>query len=177
MAEIQENQSIDEEIGNSKVGGPNNKRVLYNRRIALALIIMNKLKPLQVDVSTAYLHAKLDDEVYMEAIPGYPLPPGKVYRLLKALYGLPQSGRIWNKTFERFIKSLGFVNIREDVCIFILAREGRVVAILALYVDDFLIGTDSDDTEAWLIKEITKVFKLTQQPIYSIPLYSTIDSY
>mgnify|MGYP003303572414 CR=1 FL=1 len=50
-------------------------------RIALALIIMNKLKPLQVDVSTAYLHAKLDDEVYMEAIPGYPLPPGKVYRL------------------------------------------------------------------------------------------------
>ena len=37
-------------------------------RITLALIIMNKLKPLQVDVSTAYLHAKLDDEVYMEAI-------------------------------------------------------------------------------------------------------------
>ena len=129
-------------------------------RIALALIIMNKLKPLQVDVSTAYLHAKLDDEVYMEAIPGYPLPPGKVYRLLKALYGLPQSGRIWNKTFERFIKSLGFVNIREDVCVFILAREGRVVAILALYVDDFLIGTDSDDAEAWLIKDITKVFKI-----------------
>ena len=32
---------------------------------------MNKLKPLQVDVSTAYLHVKLDDEVYMEAIPGY----------------------------------------------------------------------------------------------------------
>ena len=57
-------------------------------RIALALIIMNKLKPLQVDVSTSYLHAKLDDKVYMEAIPGYPLPPGKVYRLLKALYGL-----------------------------------------------------------------------------------------
>ena len=48
----------------------------------------------------------------------------------------------------------------EDVCIFILAREGRVVAILALYVDDFLIGTDSDDTEAWLIKEITKLFKI-----------------
>ena len=129
-------------------------------RIALALIIMNKLKPLQVDVSTAYLHAKLDDKVYMEAIPGYPLPPGKVYRLLKALYGLPQSGRIWNKTFERFIKSLGFVNIREDVCVFILAREGRVVAILALYVDDFLIGTDSDNAEAWLIKETTKTLKI-----------------
>ena len=35
-----------------------------------------------------------------------------------------------------------------------------MVAILALYVDDFLIGTDSDDTEAWLIKDITKVFKI-----------------
>ena len=46
-----------------------------------------------------------------------------------------------------------------DLSIRLLAREGRVVAILALYVDDFLIGTDSDNTEAWLIKEITKVFK------------------
>ena len=35
-----------------------------------------------------------------------------------------------------------------------------MVAILALYVDDFLIGTDSDDAEAWLIKEITMVFKI-----------------
>ena len=129
-------------------------------RMALALIIASKLKPLQVDVGAARLHAKLNDKVYMEATPGCPLPPSKVYRVLKALYGLPQSGRAWSKTFERLIESLGFVSIREDVCVLILAREGKVVAILALYVDDFLIGTDSDNAEAWLIKETTKTLKI-----------------
>ena len=129
-------------------------------RIALALIVMNKLKPLQVDVNTAYLQAELKDEVYMEGIPGFELPPGKVYRLLKSLYGLPQAGRNWNKKFEAHLKSLGFVNIREDLCIFILAREGRIVAIFAVYVDDFLIGTDSDETEKWLLDNIVREFKI-----------------
>ena len=34
-------------------------------RITLALIILNKLKPLQVDVTTAYLQAELDDDVFL----------------------------------------------------------------------------------------------------------------
>jgi len=90
-------------------------------RITLALIILNKLKPLQVDVTTAYLQAELDDDVYMGSIPGWKLPYNKIWKLLKSLYGLPQAGRNWNKKFERFLILLGFINIREDRCIFILS--------------------------------------------------------
>ncbi|GBN85561.1 Retrovirus-related Pol polyprotein from transposon TNT 1-94 [Araneus ventricosus] len=46
------------------------------------------------DVKTAYLHS--EEEVYMTTPPGYEMETeGKVYRLKKSIYGLPQSGRNW----------------------------------------------------------------------------------
>jgi len=129
-------------------------------RIAIALIILLRLKPLQLDVNTAFLHAELDEDIYMFAIPGYPLPSGKCYKLLKSLYGLPQAGRNWNKKFESFLLGLGFFNLREDLCLFILVRDGVIIVIFAMYVDDFLLGTDSDETEEWLLKCIMEDYDI-----------------
>ena len=50
--------------------------------------------------------------------------------------------------------------LREDRCIFILVRGGVIIAIFSLYVDDFLIGTDSDETEIWLITSIQKEYEI-----------------
>lgn len=49
------------------------------------------------DVKTAYLHGTLKEIVYLEPPPGFEnrLDKGNIYRLKKALYGLPQSGRNW----------------------------------------------------------------------------------
>ena len=66
---------------------------IQSLRLVIALIIYFGLKPCQVDVYTAYLHADLDEDIFVPEIPGYQLPPGKVYEFLKSLYGLPQAGR------------------------------------------------------------------------------------
>ena len=52
----------------------------------------------QMDVTTAFLYAPLDEEVYMEQPEGTMLSgsEGKVMGLLKCLYGLKQSPRQWN---------------------------------------------------------------------------------
>ena len=49
----------------------------------------------QVDVTTAFLYAPLEEEVYMEQPEGTVKEgdQGKVMRLLKCLYGLKQSPR------------------------------------------------------------------------------------
>ncbi len=47
-------------------------------RLVLALIALHELKPLKVDVTTAYLQAELHDVVYMGYIPRWPLTHGKV---------------------------------------------------------------------------------------------------
>ena len=120
-------------------------------RIACALIIKLKMKPLQIDVNTAYVQSELEEDIYMWGIPGYPLPRGKCYKLLRSLYGLPQSGRNWNLLIIQYLRSIHFVQIREDLCLLILVIDGVVVALIALYVDDFLIGTDTEEREIWLL--------------------------
>ena len=53
----------------------------------------------QMDVKSAYLYGKLDDNerIYMKAPPGIDIgvKPGQVLRLKLALYGLKQAGRRW----------------------------------------------------------------------------------
>ena len=120
-------------------------------RLVIALIIHFGLKPCQVDVHTAYLHAPIDEDIYVSEMPGYPLPPGKVFKLLKSLYGLPQAGRNWNDLLDAFLKSLGFQPLQEDPCIYVLIEGGRIAAIFAVYVDDFVIGSDSTRREIWIL--------------------------
>ena len=52
----------------------------------------------QMDVTTAFLYADVEEEVYLEIPEGmFDVDmAGKVLRLLKALYGLKQSPRMWN---------------------------------------------------------------------------------
>ena len=59
-------------------------------RFLLAQIIGLRYKLHQMDVVTAFLHGKLDEEIYMHLPEGY-ATAGKVTHLLKSLYRLKQS--------------------------------------------------------------------------------------
>ncbi|GJU70973.1 putative ribonuclease H-like domain-containing protein [Tanacetum coccineum] len=51
----------------------------------------------QMDVKSAFLYGKIDEEVYVSQPPGFldPKSPQKVYKVVKALYGLHQAPRAW----------------------------------------------------------------------------------
>ncbi|GKB02551.1 putative ribonuclease H-like domain-containing protein [Tanacetum coccineum] len=51
----------------------------------------------QMDVKSAFLYGKIDKEVYVSQPPGFidPKNPQKVYKVVKALYGLHQAPRAW----------------------------------------------------------------------------------
>jgi hypothetical protein len=60
-------------------------------------------------VDTAFLYAKLKEELYMlppEGMEG--IPEGKVLRLLKSSYGSKQSPMNFNNTINECIESMGF---------------------------------------------------------------------
>ncbi|GKA12607.1 putative ribonuclease H-like domain-containing protein [Tanacetum coccineum] len=52
----------------------------------------------QMDVKSAFLYGKIDEEVYVSQPPGFqdPKHPKKVYKVVKALYGLHQAPRAWS---------------------------------------------------------------------------------
>ncbi|GKD92889.1 putative ribonuclease H-like domain-containing protein, partial [Tanacetum coccineum] len=51
----------------------------------------------QMDVKSAFLYGNITEEVYVKQPPGFedPSHPNKVYRVVKALYGLHQAPRAW----------------------------------------------------------------------------------
>ncbi|GKD31726.1 putative ribonuclease H-like domain-containing protein [Tanacetum coccineum] len=51
----------------------------------------------QMDVKSAFLYGKINEEVYVSQPPGFidPKYPKKVYKVVKALYGLHQAPRAW----------------------------------------------------------------------------------
>ncbi|GJR17684.1 putative ribonuclease H-like domain-containing protein [Tanacetum coccineum] len=64
----------------------------------------------EMDVKSAFLYGKIDEEVYESQPPGFQDPkyPEKVYKVVKALYGLHQAPRAWYATLSTFSLKNGY---------------------------------------------------------------------
>ena len=75
----------------------------------------------QMDVTTAFLHGELKEDIYMNQPQGFEVSKGEselVCKLRKSLYGLKQSPRQWNKIFDSFVTSIGFNRSYFDTCLY-----------------------------------------------------------
>jgi len=125
-------------------------------RVLLAIAVQCNLKAIQFDVSTAYLNSDLEKTTYMRIPDGLEVnDKNAVLKLNKAIYGLKQSGRCWNRKFEDFLKNLGFLQSNADKCVYIATIDNKKI-YLALYVDDGLIL--APDTN--VLNKITDSLKL-----------------
>ncbi|GKE42247.1 ribonuclease H-like domain, reverse transcriptase, RNA-dependent DNA polymerase [Tanacetum coccineum] len=88
-------------------------------RLLLAIAANNKWEVHHLDVKSAFLHGELKEEVYVTQPEGFTKKgnDGKVYRLIKALYGLRQAPRAWNiKLDNAFVGSMIIhTNLNNDV--------------------------------------------------------------
>lgn len=114
-------------------------------RIILAMVATFDLHLHQMDVVTAFLYGKLQEDVYMEQPEGFISDENqdKVCHLSKALYGLKQAPREWNKVIDKFFsEELGMTRNTADACVY-MKRENGHVTLVALYVDDLLIASSN----------------------------------
>ncbi|EEB90715.1 hypothetical protein MPER_11042, partial [Moniliophthora perniciosa FA553] len=115
----------------------------------LALAALKDWSISAVDVKSAFLYGKLDEEIYMEQPEGF-IARGqerKVLRLRRAIYGLRQAALVWWKALTQSMKDLGFKHLSSDAGIFICHQDGSYV-IAIIYIDDALFLGPNEDLVA-----------------------------
>jgi hypothetical protein len=114
-----------------------------------------------LDVPTAYIHAAYPDDeseegkifiklnpheskILVELHPEYKqylLPDGgMVVQLLKVLYGLLDSAKLWNDEFTNTLTQDGYIQNEYDACVFNKVVDEVQVSSVYVHVDDLING-------------------------------------
>nr|GEX47891.1 hypothetical protein [Tanacetum cinerariifolium] len=125
----------------------------------------------QIDVKSAFLYGTIKEEVYICQPPGFEDPDylDKVYKVVKALYGLHQAPRAWYETLANYL-------LENDLCKafekhmkdkFQMSSMGELTFFLGLQVkqkkDGIFISHDK------YVAEILRKFRLTDGKSASTP--------
>jgi hypothetical protein len=113
--------------------------------VILALAAEHNLDVQQMDVKSTYLNGELKEEILMEAPPGFEIPAGMVLRLVKAVYGTKQGGRVWYEEIRDKLGFMGYQHTEADHAVFTRTHNGAL-SIIALYVDDITMASKDIET-------------------------------
>ena len=130
-------------------------------RLLLAIGAHYDLEIHQMDVKTAFLNGDLEHEIYMCQPEGHRVEGQEqlVCKLNKSLYGLKQAGRSWYEKIDALLFKFGFTKLATDNCIYI-KRSNDYLIIIALYVDDLLILSDSIPKLKQFKQELANTFEM-----------------
>nr|GEX20823.1 zinc finger, CCHC-type [Tanacetum cinerariifolium] len=88
-------------------------------RLLIVMASIHNLIIHQMDVKTAFLNGKLDEDVYMNQPQGFIMSENKnkVCKLIESLYGLKQATKQWHQKFDEVILSNGYLLNQADKCV------------------------------------------------------------
>jgi Reverse transcriptase (RNA-dependent DNA polymerase) len=92
------------------------------------------LEMIQYEAVNAFVHAKLDEKIYMRMPKGY-RKFGKILILNRALYCLRGSPILWQETFYASLLEIGFKPVSHEPCC--LTYEG---ILIFFYVEDIVVA-------------------------------------
>ncbi|GJX44831.1 putative ribonuclease H-like domain-containing protein [Tanacetum coccineum] len=135
-------------------------RLLQSNKLWLFLAFASYMGFLvyQMDAKSSFLYGKIEEEVYVHQPPGFvdPAHPNKVYKVVKALYGLHQAPRAWYETLFSFLLKNGFRRVMHKR--FQMSSMGELTFFLGLQVkqqpDGIFISQDK------YVVDILKKFEL-----------------
>jgi len=114
----------------------------------------------QLDLTNAFLHGDLHEEIYMIPPPGYGKQrETRVCRLQKSLYGLKQASRNWFFKLSSVLLAAGFRHSHADHSLFTLSR-GTSFTLVLVYVDDLLVAGNDLSVISKLKSFLAQTFKI-----------------
>ncbi|GKA45061.1 putative ribonuclease H-like domain-containing protein [Tanacetum coccineum] len=147
-------------------------------RLFLAYASFKDFMVYQMDVKSAFLYGKIEEEVYVCQPPGFEDPdfPDRVYKVEKALYGLHQAPRAWYETLSTYLLDNGFQRGKIDKTLFIKRHKGDIL-LVQVYVDDIIFSLTKKQKKDGIfisqdkyVVEILKKFGFTKVKTSSITM-------
>ncbi|GKC21130.1 putative ribonuclease H-like domain-containing protein, partial [Tanacetum coccineum] len=132
-------------------------------RLFLAYASFKNFVVYQMDVKSAFLYGKIEEEVYVCQPPRFEDSefPDRVYKVEKTLYRLHQAPRVWYETLSTYLLENGFQRGKIDKTLFIRRDKGLQVQQKK---DGIFISQDK------YVGEILKKFGFTEVKTASTPM-------
>jgi hypothetical protein len=130
-------------------------------KIVLAMSTILDMEVHQMDVCTAFLNGKLEEEIFMQEPEGYKstTKTNQTCKLLRSIYGLKQAGRIWYQLLDGFLKENGFRRCHKEYCIYI-QKDDSATTIIVVYVDDLTIASTNLERIVSIKKALSSRFEM-----------------
>nr|GEV05545.1 hypothetical protein [Tanacetum cinerariifolium] len=100
----------------------------------------------RMDVKSAFLYGTIEEEVYVCQPIGFEDVdyPNKVYKVVKAHYGLHQAPRAWYETLANYLLEKGFQRGKINLTLFIKKQKGDIL-LVQVCVDDIVFGSTNKE--------------------------------
>nr|GEX96006.1 putative ribonuclease H-like domain-containing protein [Tanacetum cinerariifolium] len=118
----------------------------------------------QMDAKSAFLYRTIKEEVNVCQPLGFKDLdyPDKVYKVVKALYGLHQAPRAWYETLANYLLENGFHRGKINQTLFIKKQKGDIF-LVQVYVNDIIFGSTN--------KELCKAFERLMKDKFQMSFY------
>lgn len=113
----------------------------------------------QMDAITAFRLGDVDEDIYMSQPTTFDRGE-KVCHLNKAVYGLKQASRQWNKKLNSVLLEIGMKRSKLDPCIYFRILSKNDILFISVYVDDLLLFYNNSETGVEIKKWLKDNFSM-----------------
>ncbi|GJY60376.1 putative ribonuclease H-like domain-containing protein [Tanacetum coccineum] len=137
----------------------------------------------QMDVKSAFLYGTIDEEVYVSQPPGFVDPdhPTKVYKVVKALYGLHQAPKAWYATLSTFLEKHGYKRGTIDKTLTLKGNKTDIMQMSSMGELTFFLGLQVKQNKGGIfisqdkyVAEILKKFDLVNVKAAITPMETKV---
>ncbi|GKB67529.1 putative ribonuclease H-like domain-containing protein [Tanacetum coccineum] len=156
------------------------KWVYRNKRDERGVVVRNKAR---LVAQCAFLYGTVDEEVYVSQPPSFVDPdhPTKVYKVVKALYGLHQAPRAWYATLSTFLEKHGYKRGIIDKTLFIKRDKKDIMLMSSMGELTFFLGLQVKQNKGGIfisqdkyVAEILKKFDLVNVKAAITPMETKV---
>ncbi|GJX66932.1 putative ribonuclease H-like domain-containing protein [Tanacetum coccineum] len=167
---------VDLPIGKRAIG---TKWVFINKKDERGIVIKNKARLVAqghrqeegIDYEEVFAHVARIEAIRLflayASFMGFKDPdhPDKVYKVVKAHYGLHQAPRAWYEALANYLLGNRFKRGKIDQTLFIKKQKGDIL-LVQVYVDDIIFGSTNTDLCTGFEKLMKDKFQMSSMLIY-----------